>query len=113
VTSNEYSNPNPDRNYNGSTNNKTSAEVFLRNIEFGASSKGVLVDVSATVMDANNNDLLPVFPDTFTIKIFIKEELIGQYSSKDKEEIKKLFHNQAGLLVIKNTTLPEGVPIRI
>lgn len=54
INSDEYNNPSPTRTYNTSTNNKTTVEVFLRNVTFGDNEQGVLVDVSAAVLDGNN-----------------------------------------------------------
>ena len=69
VNSLPYNNPSPTRNFNGNTNDRTMAQVFFRNVQYGNNKSGVLVDVSAAVMDANNKEFLPFFPHRFKITI--------------------------------------------
>jgi hypothetical protein len=65
----KYNNPNPAKTYNGNTNDNTNIEIFLRNVTFGKDQRGILVDLSAAVMDANDQTLLPLLPTELKIVI--------------------------------------------
>lgn len=52
----KYSNPNPAKTYNNTTNDNTTIEVFLKNVIYsGGKKSGILVDLSGAVLDGNNS----------------------------------------------------------
>lgn len=102
-----YTNPSPARTYNGSTNNSTDIEIFLRNVTFDNNNKnnnikvGILVDLSSAVMDANDVNNFPNLPHYFDLLIYDRNiPLLQKQFTVD--EIKNLFHINAGMYLIKD-----------
>lgn len=100
----KYTNPSPKKTYNNNTNNSTDIEIFLRNVTFNnlASIRpGILVDLSAAVMDANDADLFPSLPHYFNLEIYDRKVLLAK-KNLPLDKVKELFHINSGMLLIED-----------
>ena len=50
-------------------NEGTTIEVYIQNIYTDENKKGVLIDLSGALLDGNNQDYLPNYPSSFSVKI--------------------------------------------